>query len=549
VVEVNNMKDENEIKGETSSDRSVERRVPGLLRNYISFIGFAVIAASLTSFTLLLLVGLGSTENPYTDLITFILVPSVLGFGIFVVLVGALWERHRRRNRSPDEIAAYPILDLNDPRRRRSLIVFMCVSFMFLFMTAFGSYRAFEYTESVTFCGQACHDVMKPEFVAYNASPHARVRCVECHVGGGAEAYVRSKFTGMRQLYGVITGHYNRPIETPVHNMRAATETCQKCHWSEKYHGDELKVFNHYGYDDKSTLNQTRLLIKVGGGDPASGPVGGIHWHMNIANEVTFISDDEKRLTIPWVRMKDQNGNVVEYRAKNTSLSSQEIEQAPKRKMDCIDCHNRPTHIYLSPNQAVDRSLDAGKLDITLPFIKASAVETLAKPYSTNDEAVATIAADINDYYRTAYPDIYATKGDAVTGAVSEIQRIYQTYFFPEMKTDWRAHPNNIGHLNAQGCFRCHDGQHFSTDGKVIRNECSVCHTTIDQTFGGKTVASQDGIFRHPVNLGDKNTYQCAVCHKGDQAFKHPLNLGDISQFQCAECHKGQSFKMDLKGL
>lgn len=410
-------------------------------------------------------------------------------------------------------------------------------------MTAFGSYRAFEYTESVTFCGQACHDVMKPEFVAYNASPHAKIRCVECHVGGGADAYVRSKFTGMRQLYGVATGHYNRPIHTPVDNMRSATETCQKCHWSEKFHGEKLKVFNHYGYDENNSLDQTRMIIKVGGGDADSGPVGGIHWHMNIANEVTFISTN-RRENIPWVRVKDSSGNTTDYVTKDSGLTVQQIEQSPKRKMDCIDCHNRPAHIYLSPNQAVDRSLDAGRLNILLPFIKAKAVETLAKPYNTNDEAVATIAADITEYYRTNHPAVFASNFASVDGAITEIQNIYQTYFFPEMKTDWKASPNNIGHLNAQGCFRCHDGQHFSKEGKVIRNDCNICHTTIDRTFGGRTVPAVNGAFQHPVNLGDKNTWQCASCHKGDQTFKHPLNLGDISRFQCAECHKGNVEKL-----
>lgn len=542
------MNDEIEVNEKSPDEPLTRKNIPSLLRNYISFVGFAIVAASFTSFILLLMISfMESTENPYTDLVTFIFVPSILVFGLFIVLAGALYERRRRRNKSHDEIAAYPILDLNDPGKRRSLVVFMCLSFIFLFMTAFGSYRAFEYTESVTFCGQACHDVMKPEFVAYNASPHAKVRCVECHVGSGADAYVRSKFNGMRQLYGVVTGHYNRPIKTPVDNMRSATETCQKCHWSEKFHGDQLKVFNHYGYDEKNSLDQTRLLIKVGGGDAATGPVGGIHWHMNLENEVTFISTDEQRQTIPWVRTKDATGKIVDYVTKDAGLTSLQIEQSAKRTMDCIDCHNRPTHIYLSPNQAVDRALEAGRLDISLPFIKAKAVETLAKPYTTNGEAVAAISTDINEYYRANHPAIYASHNASVGGAVAEIQRIYQTYFFPEMKTDWKASPNNIGHLNAQGCFRCHDGQHFSSEGKVIRNECSVCHTTIDRTFGGKTVAATDGVFQHPVNLGDRNTWQCAACHKGDQTFKHPLNLGDISQFQCAECHKGTYEKMTYK--
>lgn len=533
------MKDETEITVEPTPE-APKRTVPSLLRNYISFIGLAIVAASFTSIVLLLLISISeSTDNPYTDLITFILVPSLLVFGLFVTLIGALLERRRRRNKTHDEIASYPILDLNDPRRRRTLVVFLCAGFVFLSMSAFGSYRAFEYTSSVTFCGQACHVVMKPEFVAHQASAHAKIRCVECHVGGGADAFVKSKFNGINQLKGVITGQFDRPIHTPVANMRSAEATCQKCHWSEKFHGDKIKIFNHYGYGERSELNQTRLLIKVGGGDPRGGPVGGIHWHMNVDNEVTFIPGDERRLTIPWVQTKDANGNVVEYKSRDSELSAAEISSSPKRKMDCIDCHNRPAHIYLSPNQAVDRSLEGGNLDLELPFIKAKSVEVLAKPYTTEDEAVNAIAADINEYYQTAYPELYKVKAVSVVGAVAELQRIYKTYFFPEMKTDWRASPDNIGHLNAQGCFRCHDGQHFSNDGKVIRNECSVCHTTIDQTFGGKKYTPTDGTFTHPVKLGDRNTFQCAACHQGDRTFVHPLNLGDISQFACAECHKG----------
>jgi len=377
---------------------------------------------------------------------------------------------------------------------------------------------------------------MKPEFVAYQASPHAKVRCVECHVGSGAGAYVEAKFNGMHQLYGVVTGHYNRPIETPVANMRGATETCEKCHWSQRYNGDQMKVFNHYEYDEKNSLNQTRMLIHVGGGNPDAGPVGGIHWHMNVANQIDFIASDRQRQVIPWVRMKDMKGNVVEYRTADYKATASETESSQKRRMDCIDCHSRPAHQYLTPNQAVDRSFDAGRLDLNMPYLKLKAVEILSQQYETTDQALSAIASGVTEYYRTNYPQVPEA---SVQGAVTELQRVYQTYFFPEMKTDWKASTNNIGHYNAQGCFRCHDGQHFSTDGRVIRNDCSVCHTTIDQTFGGKTIAAQNGMFQHPVNLGDKNTYQCAACHKGDKTFVHPLRLGDISKFQCADCHKG----------
>lgn len=515
-------------------------KAPTLLRNYVSFVGMAITAASLTSIALLILVELSSgVDNPYTVLVTYILLPGVLVFGILLILAGMYIERRRRRKNPDAHIPAYPILDLNDPSRRRSLIVFLCLTFVFLFISAFGSYRAFEYTESVEFCGTQCHSVMKPEFVAYNASPHARVTCVECHVGHGPEWYVRSKINGMHQLYAVTFDTFNRPIQTPVHNMRPANETCAKCHWPEKFHGDVLKVFNHYGFDENNSLNQTRMLIKVGGGSPETGEVGGIHWHMNVANEITYIATDEKRQDIPWVMLKDRNGNVTEYLARGTSLSAQQIEQASKRRMDCIDCHNRPTHIYLSPNEAVDRSLTAGRIDLSIPFIKAKAVEALSGSYNTNDEAVAAIASNLDSYYRTSHATVYSAKSDAIRSAISEVQLIYQTYFFPEMKTDWRAHLNNIGHYNAQGCFRCHDGQHVSREGRVIRNDCAICHTTLDQTVGGKTFQPASGVFQHPVNLGDKNTWQCAACHKADRPFKHPLNLGDISQFQCSECHTG----------
>jgi len=519
---------------------------PSLLRNYVSFIGLALSVASLTSIGLLVLIELSSgDDNPYTVLVTYILLPSVLGFGIVVVLIGMLLERRRRRRDPEAHITPYPVLDLNDPIRRRRVLLLLGLSFIFLFLSAFGSYRAYEYTESVAFCGQQCHAVMKPEFVAYNASPHSRVRCVECHVGGGPEWYVRSKINGMHQLYAVTFNTYNRPIKTPLHNLRPADETCAKCHWPEKFFGEQMKVFNHFGYDEANSLNQTRMLIKTGGGSPSAGETGGIHWHMNVANEITYIAADERRQDISWVRLKDRNGNVTEFVSRNASLLPSDIEQSAKRRMDCIDCHNRPTHIYLSPNESVDRSLAAGRLDVTLPFIKAQAVAALSAPYTTNDEALAAIENNLTSFYRTSYPEIFETRNESVTAAVAEVKQIYQTYFFPEMKTDWKAHINNLGHLNAQGCFRCHDGQHVSSDGRVIRNDCSICHTTLQQSFGGRVFQPADGVFKHPADLGDKNTWQCAACHKGDRAFQHPLNLGDISKFKCSECHTGGFDKVE----
>ncbi len=523
---------------------ATEPTIPSLLRNYVSFIGMAIAAAGFVSIVLMLLLefmgGEREGHNPYADIFTFILFPSVMVFGLTVALVGVIRERRRRHRMKPDEIGRYPVIDLNDPRRRRNFITFLLLAFVFLFMSAFGSYRAYEHSESVQFCGQTCHTVMKPEMTAFRVAPHANVRCVDCHVGPGAEGYVRAKFSGVRQLYHVTLGDYSRPVTTPVHNMPAAVGTCAHCHRPEQFHGDVLKEFKHFGYDEANTRRETRMLVHVGGGSPETGPVSGIHWHMNLANEVTFISSDEQRRNIEWVRMKDGQGNVVEYTARDTKLTPEQLAAAPKRRMDCIDCHNRPTHIYQPPDRSVDDSLAAGKLDASLPYLKREAVALLSKPYATTDEALRSIAEGLEGFYRSNYPEVYASKEDSVRAAVGELQRLFQTYTFPEMKTDWQTHPNNIGHFYFQGCFRCHNGELVSDTGRVIRKDCALCHTTLDQTEGGVTTASPDGAFRHPVALGTQGEFQCAVCHKGNRGFQHPVNLGDLSQFQCTDCHAGK---------
>lgn len=489
---------------------------PGLYRNFISLAGTAIVVASFTSIALLVLIELsGSRENPYLGILTYVLLPSVLVFGLAIILLGMLLERRRRRRLAPSEIPAYPAIDLNDPRRRRSLLVFLALSLIFIFVSAFGSYRAYEYTESVAFCGQLCHSVMKPEFVAYQASAHARVRCVDCHVGSGAEWYLRSKVSGAYQVYSVNFNKYPRPIPTPVHNLRPAQETCEQCHWPEKFFGTQLKTFNHYGYDENNSLSQTRMLINTGGGSPTKGLVAGIHWHMNIANEISYISTDQHRQVIPWVRLKDKEGNITEYFANGSHLTQQEIDNTPRRLVDCVDCHNRPAHVYVPPDRAVNEAFLAGRLDTSLPFLKLQAVEVLSQPYSSTQQAVEAISSSLSQYYQSKHPTVYASKRGAIDSAVAELQRIFQTYFFPEMKTDWTTHPDNVGHYYSMGCFRCHDGQHVSDTGKTIRADCNICHTVLDQTEAGRPVPIKDGGFQHPVDMGDMTGISCTECHTG----------------------------------
>lgn len=512
-------------------------KVPSLFRNYISFVGTAIVLASVASGILLFLMEITSKqENPYLGIITYIVFPSVLIFGVLIIILGLFIERRRRRLASPDTALAYPRLDLNEPHARRAFFVFLTMMFLFISASAFGSYRAYEYTESVEFCGATCHTVMKPEYTAYKAGAHARVGCVGCHVGPGAGWYVRSKLSGAYQLYAVTFNNYPRPITTPVHNLRPAPETCEQCHWPEKFFGAQLKVFNHYAYDEKNSFRQMRMLINVGGGSPATGAVAGIHWHMNIANVIDYISTDSQRQVIPWIRIKDPQGNVTEYFDRVRPPTAEQMATIEKRRMDCVDCHNRPAHAYLPPDLAVDQSLAAGRFDPSLPYIKRQAVEVLNKPYTTEGQAVQAIGQSLDSFYRTNYGALYAQKPDLIKAAISETQRIYSTYFFPEMKTNWSTHPNNIGHFYSSGCFRCHDGEHFSKDGKVIRNDCNICHTVLSDSARPATGA-QTTSFKHPVDLGGLADRKCETCHKANEPFKHPINLGDISMFQCVECH------------
>jgi hypothetical protein len=520
------------------------RKAPSLFRNYISFVGAAITSSSLASVSLLILIEITShQENPYLGILTYIILPSILIFGLFVIAVGMFFERRRRRRASPSEVLAYPTLDLNDPHARRGAFIFLFITSLFICASGFGSYKAYEYSESVAFCGKTCHSVMKPEYVAYLASPHARVRCVDCHVGEGAGWYVQSKLSGAYQLYSVAFGKFSRPISTPVHNLRPAPETCEQCHWPEKFFGAQLKTFNHYAYDEKNSLRQTQMLINVGGGSPTTGQVAGIHWHMNIANKITYIASDDRRQVIPWIRMENREGKVVEYFDRTRPLSADKIASAEKRNMDCVDCHNRPAHVYLPPDAAVDLSFAAGRLDPSIPFLKRQTVASLNQPYTTEDQAVKEIANSLESFYRDNYSALYQQKGDLFRQATGETQRIYKTYFLPEMKTNWETHPNNIGHLYSSGCFRCHDGEHVSNEGKVISNNCSVCHTVLSDSAGPLKDLNRLPT-QHPVDLGGLADRKCETCHKPNQPFKHPLNLGDISMFQCVECHPRNNLVM-----
>ncbi len=489
-----------------------EKHFLGYFFNIISLIGMvlAVVATGLmiAFFSYEMMTGM---ESPYLGMMTYFLFPGMLIFGLFLIPIGALNVRNKRRLLGDAEIPPFPRIDLNNPHKRRLFIFFNVATVVFVMIVVVASIQGYEYTESIPFCGELCHTGMEPEHTAWSNSPHAKVKCVECHVGPGAAWYVKAKISGMYQLYAVAAHIYPTPIQTPIENLRPARDTCEQCHWPEKFYAGRQKVFYHFAPNETNTPRQIDMLIKIGGA-PKNPTARGIHWH--IGTEVNYIARDKKRFDIPYVAVKEKDGRITEYMNTESPLSRQEIESGSKRLMDCIDCHNRPTHIYHSPSQEMDEDFVSGRIDQSLPYMKKVAVDILSKPYKSDEEAMAAIASGIPAYYSGNYPQVAKEKEEAIKKAVIEVQKIYSKNFFPKMKVSWSTYPNHIGHFYSPGCFRCHDGKHKSQDGRIISKDCNLCHTVISQKQENIPPGTKVTEFVHPVDIGnDLYKTNCSDCH------------------------------------
>jgi hypothetical protein len=497
----------------------MKKRLPDIYYNPISMFGAALSIISFGVILFLFFIDLVSEASPaYIGIVTYIVLPTFLIIGLIIIPIGAFLERRRER-RTGIKKPPLPRIDLNEPRHRFAFSVFSLGTVLLLLMTAIGGYRAFEFTESVTFCGEICHTVMEPEFVTYLQSPHARVRCVDCHVGSGASWFVRSKLSGAYQVYAVTVNNFPRPIPTPVENLRPAQDTCEQCHWPLHFFGDKKRVETYFLPDRDNTRWTISLLMRTGGGMTETGPAEGIHWHMNIANTLEYVHLDRQRQSIPWIRVTDQEGNVTEYFSTDYNIAPEEIATMEKRVFDCMDCHNRPTHVYHPPVRAVSRSMALNRINRDLPYIRRVAVEALVKEYENREIAHASIEEYITGYYTENYPEVMETNADAVRSTIEELHRVYSRNFFPEMRVSWRAYPDNIGHMNVPGCFRCHAGNMVSPGGKQISSDCNICHTILTQGEGPQTgLLVLDGLdFEHPVDIGDAWQYAaCHTCHTGE---------------------------------
>ena len=461
-----------------------------LSNNWISLLG-VVIVTSATVFWLVMLPSTlrGEVANPYSGILMYLALPGIFFSGLILIPLGILWEKRRERV-SGKMPANFPPLDFQNRELRRLVAFIGVTTFANVIIAGQLSYSAVNYMDSVTFCGQTCHTVMQPEFTAYQNSPHSRVECVQCHIGPGAGWFVRSKLSGVRQVFAVTFHTYSRPIAAPVHDLRPARETCEACHWPQQYGGDRLKVISKFADDEHNTATKTVLMMHIGGGN---GRVGIHGVHMGPGIRIRYAHSDEKRQVIPWVEYKDASGKATAYTS--TDAKGAMPGNLDVRDMDCIDCHNRPTHAYQLPEPAVDLKLADGSIAPGLPFAKKTAVALLKAAYASRAEAEAKIPAAFEAFYREKYPDVYAAKGEDIEHSARGVLAVYERNVFPDMNVTWGTYPNNIGHTDFPGCFRCHDDSHVAAAGGAkITQDCGACHNMLAMEEAAPKVLTELGL-------------------------------------------------------
>lgn len=446
-----------------------------LIRSPISVIGMVLTTISAVVFLVVFLADLfGMHTNPYMGILFFLLLPSLFLFGLVLIPLGAWIERRRRERGLAPNSMHWPRIDLNDPGHRRTAIAIFTLSMANVVIVSLAAYRGIEYMDSVQFCGQVCHQVMKPEFNAHQDSAHSRVACVACHIGPGASYFTQSKLSGTRQLFAVALNTFDRPIKSPVANLRPARDVCEQCHWPEKFHGDIVRRVKDYDEDEKNTETETVLDVHVGSGSDRLG-ASGIHWHVNQKNRIEYIATDDKRQVIPYVKITSTDGTVREFKAEG--VTAEQLAAGEHRTMDCIDCHNRPSHTMApTAERAVNERIATGEIPATLPFVRREAAKALKTSYPSQEAATEGIGKALREFYRANYEPVYMSKRQDVEKAVTATQTIYRRNVFPEMNVQFGTYPNNIGHMDSPGCFRCHDDSHKAADGKTIPQECDSCH-------------------------------------------------------------------------
>ena len=459
-----------------------------LTQHWLSLAGAALVVTALVSWLFVLPLHIrGHADNPYVGIIAFLIIPVVFFAGLALIPLGIFLGRRSIRSRFESEE-----IDRKTALRRLGWFFGITTIANVLIGTQI-TYRAVEHMETPQFCGASCH-TMAPEFAAYHNSSHAKVECVECHVAPGAAGWIASKTAGTRQLIETVLNTAPRPIPSALESNRLvpAQQTCENCHWPQKFNGVRLRMISNFAGDEHNTRTETVLMMMIGGSR-----FGGIHGaHFGPGVHIRFAAADAKRQSIPWVEYSNTTTGVTQVYAR--SDSNAQIESQPKIEMQCVDCHNRPTHAFDLPDRALNNAMAAGEIPVTLPFIKKKGLELLQATYGSQQEAEQRIPETLASFYQQNYPNVASSQ--SVTQASQAILAIYKRNVFPDLKVTWGTYPNNLGHTDFPGCFRCHDASHDTKDGKTIPQDCDLCHQMLATDEASPEILKTLGIAARVTN-------------------------------------------------
>ncbi|UCG62243.1 MAG: NapC/NirT family cytochrome c [Candidatus Zixiibacteriota bacterium] len=501
-----------------------ERTRRTLYRHPLAAVGGALFSAGVFLFLILLVYDLTSpVDNPYRSLVTFVIAPFIITMGFLLFLL-AIWIQVRNARKRGESVKFNLSIDPTDPNYMRNLWLFLGLSAVLIFLVIYSGTKAYEATDSVAFCGETCHVVMEPQNITYYNSAHAKVPCVECHIGPGASFYVKSKVDGIRQLFATALNTYSRPIETPVENLRPAQETCEECHWPRQFYGEKMVTHTYYRTDEHNSPWTVKLLVKIGGGNPRTGILEGIHWHMIGTNTIEYVASDEKRQDIIWLRLMTEGGDTIIYQdpdADEPDFTDPELEL---RHFDCMDCHNRPSHSFLPPAVGLNLALSTRQVSPDLKYIRQVGLDLLNDGYETRSEANESIKTGLAEYYYENYPEIVENNNGDIEQAAEVLLKIYNENFFPEMKTDYRVRENNLSHFVNDGCFRCHDGLMQDEQGNTLSNTCSTCHLIVSQGPSEDVASLESDLagldFQHPEDIDEVwREFKCTECHTPESGY------------------------------
>jgi nitrate/TMAO reductase-like tetraheme cytochrome c subunit len=430
-----------------------------LTSHWISMLGAALV--TLAGFSWLFVLPLnvsGHVSNPYIGLLVFIAIPIVFFTGLVLIPIGIALAKHK---------VAASLSEVEGRRAawRRAGIFFAAMTLANVVIASQLSYRAVEHMDTVQFCGQTCH-VMKPEFTAHaTMPPHQAVACAECHVAPGATGWLKAKMNGTTQLMGVLFNNYPRPIESAMEDNKlvSSAETCEQCHQRDKPIAPRLRVIPSYKDDEANTRTTTVLLMRIAAIHAA---------HLGPGVHIRYAAADKKRQALPWVEYKNgQNGASQVYLASGSTADS--VRSLPTFELQCVDCHNRAAHAFELPDRAVNQAMAAGQISASLPFVKKESSELLK---ASDAEQIPTA---LSAFYLKNYADAAAKQGAAIQAAGQALAAIYERNVFSDLKVTWGTYPNNLGHTDDPGCFRCHDEAHLTADKKTISQDCTLCHQPV----------------------------------------------------------------------